>query len=93
MRVTELLATPLTGAQAASDIKALYHAAHTLKSSSNLVGAGALFSLAKEMEALARAGQTQALDGYLAGLRVEFERYRDEPAIREILSASTAVAS
>lgn len=72
-----------TGAQL-NDNDALRRAAHTLKSSSAIIGAMALSHAARQLEAQAVAGEVEApatmvddiAQGYEA-VRIELERYRD----------------
>jgi signal transduction histidine kinase/CheY-like chemotaxis protein len=77
-------------AAAAADAEAVYRATHSLKSSAASVGAIALSAIAREMEALARAGQPAALAAHAARLRLAHERYCAEPAIRAMLELETA---
>jgi HPt (histidine-containing phosphotransfer) domain-containing protein len=72
-------------AAAAADTQAMGRAAHSLKSSGASVGASAFSGVAKEMEALARAGHAEALADHPARLRLAYERFREEPAIRDML--------
>ena len=72
-------------AAAVADSQALFRAAHSLKSSGAAVGASAFAVLAKELESLARAGQTEALADRPARLRLAYERFCAEPAICEML--------
>lgn len=77
-------------AGAAVDTQALFRAAHSLKSSGASVGASAFTALARGLEALARAGQTEALPDYPARLRLAYERFCEEPAIRGMLAPEPA---
>ena len=72
-------------AWAAADAPALFQAAHSLKSSGAAVGASALSGIAKELEALARAGQVEALADYPTRLRRAYACFRQDPAIRDML--------
>ncbi len=72
---------------AAADTQASFHAAHSLKSTGATVGASAFSGIAKELELLARAGQAEALAGHLARLRLAYERFCEEPAIRDMLES------
>jgi signal transduction histidine kinase/DNA-binding response OmpR family regulator/HPt (histidine-containing phosphotransfer) domain-containing protein len=72
-------------AAAAADTQAMGRAAHSLKSSGASVGASAFSGVAKEMEALARAGHAEALADHPARLRLAYERFREEPAVRAML--------
>ncbi len=84
------LLTEVERAAAAAETQALFRAAHSLKSSGASVGASAFSRIAKELEALARAGQTAALADHLARLRLAYERYCKEPAIRDLLAPEPA---
>ena len=85
----EALLGEVERAGAAADPKALSRMAHTLKSSSALVGAVAISGVARELEQLARAGREEAFDGYLPRLRAEFQRFCSDPSIRAVLSAGS----
>ena len=74
-------------ARVAGDTQTLLRGAHSLKSSSASVGAAALSRIAEELEACARAGQTSSFVNYPARLRLEYERFRNEPAIRDMFVA------
>ncbi len=74
-------------ASAAGDTRAMFRAAHTLKSSSAMVGAAAISSLARELEALAHAGEAESIAGHPARLRREYKRFCNEPAVEAILAA------
>ncbi len=80
------LVAEIERAAAAGDSAAVFRAAHSLKSSGASVGASAFSGIAKELEALARAGQTVALADHPARLRREHERLREDPAIRDMLA-------
>lgn len=80
-------------AAAAADAQALFRAAHSLKSSGASVGASALSSLARELEALARAGESAALADHPARLRLAYERFCEDPAIRHLLVPEPAAPS
>jgi CheY-like chemotaxis protein/HPt (histidine-containing phosphotransfer) domain-containing protein len=75
--------------RAGADTQALCRAAHSLKSSGASVGASVVAGIAREMEALARAGQTAALADHAARLRVAYERYCAVPAIRDMLTTDS----
>ena len=77
-------------AAAVADTQALFRAAHSLKSSGAAVGATAFSGIATEMGALARAGQTEALAAHAARLRLAYERFCEEPAIRGMLAPEPA---
>ena len=81
--------TEIERAAAAADTQALFHAAHSLKSSAASVGASALAGIAKELEALARAGHSAALAERPARLRPVHARFCDDPAIRDLLTPET----
>jgi HPt (histidine-containing phosphotransfer) domain-containing protein len=72
-------------AAAVADIHALRDAAHRLKSSAASVGAGVLADIAGEVEVLARTGQAVALDGHPARLRLAYECFCTQTAIRNML--------
>ncbi len=77
-------------ASAAGDTPALSRAAHTLKSSGASVGAAAIAAVAKELEALARAGRTESIAGHPASLRREYERFCRDPAVEVIAAVRSA---
>jgi CheY-like chemotaxis protein len=72
-------------AAAVTEIQALSRAAHRLKSSAAAVGAAALSGVAKEIEALTRAGQPVAPAEQPARLRQAYECFCAHAAIREVL--------
>ena len=67
------LAGVIRASARAEDWDAVARATHQLKSSSAQVGAGRLSSLAKELEAFARAGAGTGAEELLAQLDVELE--------------------
>ena len=69
----ELIAT-LRRALAAADVDTFRRAAHSLKSTSESLGAGALATLARELETMARAGSLRGAEARLEQLA---ERVRD----------------
>jgi PAS domain S-box-containing protein len=73
-------------AAAAADAQAVFRAAHSLKSAGGSVGAGAFAAVARELEALARAGQSEGLAVQAARLRLEYARFCEAPVIRDILA-------
>ena len=75
-------------AAAASDTQALFRAAHALKSAGASVGACAVAGIAKDVEALARAGATVALDDHPLRLRQAYECFSAQPAIRKLLATA-----
>jgi PAS domain S-box-containing protein len=75
----------------AGDCNVAYRTAHTLKSSGGLVGAMAISTLARELEAEARAGHAASLAGYSASLRRELERFLVDAGVQR-LTAQTAAA-
>jgi CheY-like chemotaxis protein len=68
----ELIAT-LRLALAATDIDAFRRAAHSLKSNGETLGAGGLATLARELEAMARAGSVAGAEDRIAPLVREYE--------------------
>ncbi len=62
----------LRHALAQGDVEALRREAHTLKSSSAQLGATAMSDMAKEMEALARAGSVEGMAERIARLADEY---------------------
>jgi HPt (histidine-containing phosphotransfer) domain-containing protein len=66
--------TTLEGARAQGDLKLAGDTAHTLKSSSAAIGALGFSSRCAEIERMARAGRTDALDAPLGGLLAEADR-------------------
>ena len=83
------LVTEIERANAAGDTPAVLHAAHSLKSSSASVGASAVSGVAKELETLARAGNAESFARYPARLRLAYEQFRAEVAIRNMLAPET----
>lgn len=73
-------------AAASADTQTVFRAAHSLKSSSASVGASALSAVAKELEVQARAGNAEALEEHQARLRLAYERFCGEPAVRGMLA-------
>lgn len=69
------LVTEVQRACGAADCDAVLRAAHSLKSSAGLVGAVAICTRARELEAQARAGNAASLPGYSAALQRELERF------------------
>jgi len=67
----------LERAGAASDVAAMVRPAHSLKSNSDNVGAGALTSIDRGLENDARAGSVPDAVDRIAGARREFEAVRD----------------
>jgi len=70
------LLTQIETATLAGDAAQLHRAAHTLKSTSASLGATVLCALAKELDAMAKAGKVPADGGRTQQLRAEFERVR-----------------
>jgi len=84
----ERLLPELAQARAAGlDLGGIRHVAHTLKSSSASLGALALAQRCAEIEALARAGQTEGLEGLLDAMLVEIEAVR--AALNQLLTTSS----
>jgi HPt (histidine-containing phosphotransfer) domain-containing protein len=67
-----LIATLDLAAQHA-DAAALAHAAHSLSSSSDFIGARKLALMCGELERAGRAGEAQGFDRRIAGIRQEYE--------------------
>ena len=63
----------------AGDCDAAFRAAHSFKSAGGSVGAVAIGTLARELEAETRAGHAAGLAGYSASLRRELERFLVDP--------------
>jgi signal transduction histidine kinase/DNA-binding response OmpR family regulator/HPt (histidine-containing phosphotransfer) domain-containing protein len=80
------LVRALVDAERAGDTAALARAAHTLKSSSAQVGAARLSTLAKELEALGRAGSREGVAERVAATREELESVQEALAA-ELLGA------
>jgi CheY-like chemotaxis protein/HPt (histidine-containing phosphotransfer) domain-containing protein len=77
--------TAIEHAFVVADAQALGRVAHALKSSAASVGAGALSEIAKELEALAREGTAALVTDHPARLRLAYECFCEEPAIRIML--------
>jgi HPt (histidine-containing phosphotransfer) domain-containing protein len=82
------LLTCLRDAIPGGDTTAMTKAAHSLKSSSANVGASALATLCKELEALGRASSTENAPQLLSGIEAEFERV--QVALTEELKENTS---
>lgn len=84
----ERLLPELAQARAAGlDLGGIRHVAHTLKSSSASLGALALAQRCAEIEALARAGQTEGLEGQLDAMLAEIEGVRS--ALDQLLTTAS----
>ncbi|MEZ5446745.1 MAG: response regulator [Gammaproteobacteria bacterium] len=70
------LLAQIEAATLAADAAQLHRAAHTLKSTSASLGATVLCALAKDLDALAKAGRVPAGGERMQQLRAEFERVR-----------------
>jgi HPt (histidine-containing phosphotransfer) domain-containing protein len=73
---TPALLTKIQESVATRDAENLRRAAHTLKGSSNSVGAKRLGGLSFELEKIGKSGDTTGADIYLAELDPEFDRLR-----------------
>ena len=87
------LVAEIERAAANADVQAIFRPAHSLKSSAASVGAMAFSATARELEALARSANAEALVGHPVRLRREFARFCEEPQIRAILNAEPAERS
>jgi PAS domain S-box-containing protein len=67
------LITTLRAALAAHDVDGLRRAAHSLKSTSESLGAARLAALARELESAARAGSLEGGDGRIEALAEQYE--------------------
>lgn len=67
----------LRKAAADNDVQALKNGAHALKGASGNVGALALQRMSRQLEILARSGETQGCAEFVAGLEREFIKVRD----------------
>jgi HPt (histidine-containing phosphotransfer) domain-containing protein len=63
----------LDRALGAGDVDGVRRAAHSLKSTSETVGASRLGAAARELEAVARAGSLAGAGDHLAGLAAEYD--------------------
>jgi CheY-like chemotaxis protein/HPt (histidine-containing phosphotransfer) domain-containing protein len=68
------LTAQLPAALARRDLDAFRRAAHSLKSTSESLGATALAALARDLEALARAGSLEGVDARLSPVAAEYAR-------------------
>lgn len=66
----------IAGALALKDAQTLHRSAHTLKSSSTILGATHLGNLCKELEAIAQTGTIQDREPKLSHLEAEYERVK-----------------
>lgn len=88
MKSLERLLPELAQARAAGlDLGGIRHVAHTLKSSSASLGALALAQRCAEIEALARTGQTEGLEGLLDAMLAEIEAVRS--ALDQLLTTAS----
>ena len=73
-------------ATAAADTKAVFHAAHSLKSSAASVGACAFAAIARDLESMSRTGPSATFAEPATQLRQAYTRYCADPAIRRLLA-------
>ena len=66
----------IADAIAQKDAHTLHRSAHTLKSSSTMLGATHLGNLCKELEAIGRAGTIQEREPKLSQIEAEYERVK-----------------
>ena len=66
----------IAGAIALKDAQTLHRSAHTLKSSSTMLGATHLGNLCKELEAIGRRGTIQDREPKLSEIEAEYERVK-----------------
>lgn len=60
------------------DLSGVFHSAHQLKGGSGSIGAMQVFQLAKEIEALSRAGSAEGIDRQVSELQLAFDRVAAE---------------
>ena len=75
------LVAEMTRALETDDPSALGQAAHTLKSSSAVLGASKIAQLCREIEALGNGGFTEGADAFLEGVRGEMATVLEQLAI------------
>jgi HPt (histidine-containing phosphotransfer) domain-containing protein len=68
------LTSQLPAALARRDVDGFRRAAHSLKSTSESLGAGGLATLARELEAIARSGSLDGVDTRLGPVAAEYAR-------------------
>jgi len=87
------LVAEIERANSAGDCDAAVRAAHSLKSSAGSLGAMAIYTLARELEADARAGRAASLAGYSVSLRRELERFLVDPGVQRLTTAHPGIAA
>ena len=78
LKTSEELVDKLKAAHAVADIDAVRFAAHTLKSSSAMIGGARLAGSLAELEGLARAGSLEGADRLADAIEREYRRVSDE---------------